>query len=206
MSFFNLQETHHHLHHHHQTRSDEHDRMDSRGSTTVIRSYDCVFCQRGFTTAQALGGHMNIHRKDRANPTTKSNIISANPNYNKEPTNNNTILISNHNKEMLLEEEEEEDYEVNQVVDTRLVYSSNNYLNSQNHHINNGSGGPSFEGRVHRFLGSSEKSSSSWADHNPSLRGGSGHMVGKRVQDHDHGHSHEGEELDLELRLGQYSW
>lgn len=29
------------------------------------RSYECVFCKRGFTTAQALGGHMNIHRKDR---------------------------------------------------------------------------------------------------------------------------------------------
>ncbi|XP_072954683.1 transcriptional regulator TAC1-like [Typha angustifolia] len=27
--------------------------------------YECVFCKRGFTTAQALGGHMNIHRKDR---------------------------------------------------------------------------------------------------------------------------------------------
>ncbi|KAI5680118.1 hypothetical protein M9H77_01345 [Catharanthus roseus] len=32
----------------------------------VGRSYECVFCRRGFNTAQALGGHMNIHRKDRA--------------------------------------------------------------------------------------------------------------------------------------------
>nr|GEX43920.1 transcriptional regulator SUPERMAN-like [Tanacetum cinerariifolium] len=31
-----------------------------------VRSYECIFCKRGFTTAQALGGHMNIHRKDRA--------------------------------------------------------------------------------------------------------------------------------------------
>ncbi|XP_042499317.1 transcriptional regulator SUPERMAN-like [Macadamia integrifolia] len=30
------------------------------------RSYGCVFCKRGFSTAQALGGHMNIHRRDRA--------------------------------------------------------------------------------------------------------------------------------------------
>lgn len=30
------------------------------------RSYECTFCRRGFTNAQALGGHMNIHRKDRA--------------------------------------------------------------------------------------------------------------------------------------------
>ncbi|ESW34513.1 hypothetical protein PHAVU_001G158800 [Phaseolus vulgaris] len=33
------------------------------------RSYECIFCKRGFTTAQALGGHMNIHRKERANKT-----------------------------------------------------------------------------------------------------------------------------------------
>lgn len=30
------------------------------------RSYDCAFCKRGFSNAQALGGHMNLHRKDRA--------------------------------------------------------------------------------------------------------------------------------------------
>ncbi|MED6161324.1 hypothetical protein PIB30_059663 [Stylosanthes scabra] len=30
------------------------------------RSYTCVFCNRGFSNAQALGGHMNIHRRDRA--------------------------------------------------------------------------------------------------------------------------------------------
>lgn len=35
------------------------------------RSYQCVFCKRGFTTAQALGGHMNIHRKDRAKTSTR---------------------------------------------------------------------------------------------------------------------------------------
>jgi len=30
------------------------------------RSYTCSFCQREFKSAQALGGHMNIHRRDRA--------------------------------------------------------------------------------------------------------------------------------------------
>ncbi|CAN1135145.1 Transcriptional regulator TAC1 [Linum perenne] len=30
------------------------------------KSYTCAFCKRGFSNAQALGGHMNIHRKDRA--------------------------------------------------------------------------------------------------------------------------------------------
>ncbi|KZV37872.1 putative transcriptional regulator RABBIT EARS [Dorcoceras hygrometricum] len=30
------------------------------------KAYGCTFCKRGFSNAQALGGHMNIHRKDRA--------------------------------------------------------------------------------------------------------------------------------------------
>ncbi|KAK7345797.1 hypothetical protein VNO77_16408 [Canavalia gladiata] len=52
------------------------------------RSYECVFCKRGFTTAQALGGHMNIHRKDRANkakpsfsPSSSSKVIDENSGY-----------------------------------------------------------------------------------------------------------------------------
>uniref|UniRef100_A0A0E0DBF1 C2H2-type domain-containing protein n=1 Tax=Oryza meridionalis TaxID=40149 RepID=A0A0E0DBF1_9ORYZ len=35
-------------------------------TATARPYYECVFCKRGFTTAQALGGHMNIHRRDRA--------------------------------------------------------------------------------------------------------------------------------------------
>lgn len=31
-----------------------------------VRLYKCTFCERGFSNAQALGGHMNIHRRDRA--------------------------------------------------------------------------------------------------------------------------------------------
>ncbi|KAE8730643.1 putative lyase [Hibiscus syriacus] len=38
------------------------------------RSYECVFCKRGFTTAQALGGHMNIHRKERAKSSRPSSL------------------------------------------------------------------------------------------------------------------------------------
>ncbi|KAG2631151.1 transcriptional regulator SUPERMAN-like [Panicum virgatum] len=30
------------------------------------RSYTCTFCRREFRSAQALGGHMNVHRRDRA--------------------------------------------------------------------------------------------------------------------------------------------
>ncbi|KAJ4979269.1 hypothetical protein NE237_010049 [Protea cynaroides] len=30
------------------------------------RSYSCSFCSREFRSAQALGGHMNVHRRDKA--------------------------------------------------------------------------------------------------------------------------------------------
>ncbi|KAG5246309.1 zinc finger family protein [Salix suchowensis] len=30
------------------------------------RNYPCSFCKRQFSSAQALGGHMNVHRRDRA--------------------------------------------------------------------------------------------------------------------------------------------
>ncbi|PRQ25917.1 putative transcription factor C2H2 family [Rosa chinensis] len=60
-----------------------HDEEDSKSSSDeqaedlnddlgTGRSYECVFCKRGFTTAQALGGHMNIHRKERAKPRPTS--------------------------------------------------------------------------------------------------------------------------------------
>ncbi|KAJ4969569.1 hypothetical protein NE237_016270 [Protea cynaroides] len=55
---------------HHQdskTSSEESDQQEqANDDTNTSRSYGCVFCKRGFTTAQALGGHMNIHRRDRA--------------------------------------------------------------------------------------------------------------------------------------------
>ncbi|PIA60463.1 hypothetical protein AQUCO_00300162v1 [Aquilegia coerulea] len=38
---------------------------DHQGAS-YIRSYRCSFCKKGFSNAQALGGHMNIHRRDRA--------------------------------------------------------------------------------------------------------------------------------------------
>ncbi|KAF3788197.1 Transcriptional regulator [Nymphaea thermarum] len=47
---------------HHGDLSSRSEDMDS----SQARPYGCFFCKRGFSTAQALGGHMNIHRKDRA--------------------------------------------------------------------------------------------------------------------------------------------
>ncbi|EFH52486.1 zinc finger family protein [Arabidopsis lyrata subsp. lyrata] len=42
------------------------DRRSYSWSGSQARPYICEFCERGFSNAQALGGHMNIHRKDRA--------------------------------------------------------------------------------------------------------------------------------------------
>ncbi|XP_054820686.1 transcriptional regulator TAC1-like [Prosopis cineraria] len=54
--------THHRRRHHHQEEEVEY--YGSKGS--IKRSYyGCSFCKQGFTNAQALGGHMNIHRKHR---------------------------------------------------------------------------------------------------------------------------------------------
>ncbi|KAL2509544.1 C2H2 and C2HC zinc fingers superfamily protein [Forsythia ovata] len=54
----------------------------------AVRSYRCTFCKRGFSNAQALGGHMNIHRKDRAKLkefTSYQNLLSLDI-TNKDPT------------------------------------------------------------------------------------------------------------------------
>ncbi|XP_061368482.1 transcriptional regulator TAC1-like [Gastrolobium bilobum] len=55
-------------HDHHQPISEKPLDGDDQGASHVpsSRSYECNFCKRGFSNAQALGGHMNIHRKDKA--------------------------------------------------------------------------------------------------------------------------------------------
>ncbi|CAM0943152.1 unnamed protein product [Alopecurus aequalis] len=39
--------------------------------------YNCTFCRRGFPTAQALGGHMNVHRKNRTGVIRASTAPAA---------------------------------------------------------------------------------------------------------------------------------
>ncbi|KAE8665416.1 putative Myosin family protein with Dil domain [Hibiscus syriacus] len=64
--------------------------------------YSCSFCKREFRSAQALGGHMNVHRKDRARLRLLSSWVlesqnpnkpNPNPNPNASPSSN---LISSH--------------------------------------------------------------------------------------------------------------
>ncbi|KAK7257829.1 hypothetical protein RIF29_32086 [Crotalaria pallida] len=50
---------------------------DHQGASVVVttpKSYECNFCKRGFSNAQALGGHMNIHRKDKAKLKQQSSL------------------------------------------------------------------------------------------------------------------------------------
>ncbi|KAI9089065.1 hypothetical protein K1719_029344 [Acacia pycnantha] len=56
------------------------DTRNVMGTTWPPRSYTCTFCRREFRSAQALGGHMNVHRRDRARlhqvpPNSSSFII-----------------------------------------------------------------------------------------------------------------------------------
>ncbi|GFP95900.1 transcriptional regulator superman [Phtheirospermum japonicum] len=51
------------------------------------RSYTCSFCKREFRSAQALGGHMNVHRRDRARLRLSPNLtLDLNPSLNSNPS------------------------------------------------------------------------------------------------------------------------
>ncbi|XP_022764513.1 probable transcriptional regulator RABBIT EARS [Durio zibethinus] len=52
------------------------------------RSYSCSFCRREFRSAQALGGHMNVHRRDRARlkqSVCPNNEVVPHQNHNQNP-------------------------------------------------------------------------------------------------------------------------
>ncbi|MCD7452346.1 hypothetical protein HAX54_016274 [Datura stramonium] len=46
--------------------AEEYYRRPGSGHVWPPRCYACSFCKREFRSAQALGGHMNVHRRDRA--------------------------------------------------------------------------------------------------------------------------------------------
>ncbi|CAN0854370.1 Transcriptional regulator TAC1 [Linum grandiflorum] len=77
-------------------RDEEHEMIEeastgsSQGTKTTTRSYECTFCKRGFSNAQALGGHMNIHRKDKAKLKHNHNHNNNNNNYSTTTTTTST--------------------------------------------------------------------------------------------------------------------
>ena len=65
------------------------------GTSWPARNYACSFCKREFKSAQALGGHMNVHRRDRARlRSSLSSWVSdsSKPNPSIKPNNNPTHL------------------------------------------------------------------------------------------------------------------
>lgn len=62
------------------------------------RSYSCSFCQREFRTAQALGGHMNVHRRERAQANQLAQLRSTSGT---EAHNNNVSTPDNNNNHWL---------------------------------------------------------------------------------------------------------
>lgn len=63
------------------------------------RSYTCSFCKREFRSAQALGGHMNVHRRDRARmrespPWEPPPCSNPDPIPNPKPTPNRILLLN----------------------------------------------------------------------------------------------------------------
>lgn len=61
---------------------------DLWGCVWPPRSYTCSFCFREFRSAQALGGHMNVHRRDRARLKQEASSPSnseENPNPSSQP-------------------------------------------------------------------------------------------------------------------------
>ncbi|KAG5567459.1 hypothetical protein RHGRI_002868 [Rhododendron griersonianum] len=54
------------------------ERDKTSGHIWPQRNYPCAFCKKQFKSAQALGGHMNIHRRERAQ-LRSSLVLSPNP-------------------------------------------------------------------------------------------------------------------------------
>ncbi|XP_020697092.1 zinc finger protein 4-like [Dendrobium catenatum] len=55
------------------------DTSNIMGTTWPPRFYACSFCRRQFRSAQALGGHMNVHRRDRARAQMQARPAAQHP-------------------------------------------------------------------------------------------------------------------------------
>ncbi|XP_058787504.1 probable transcriptional regulator RABBIT EARS [Vicia villosa] len=119
------------------------------------RSYSCHFCKREFRSAQALGGHMNVHRRDRArlkqsltNPndfttsrvsttSTQENCFQIQPNVTSIRWGNSNSHMEFHDSEskgLLVHAREQifKGYGYNDYVETSLSMGQNNSMFGQN--------------------------------------------------------------------------
>ncbi|CAN4097829.1 unnamed protein product [Withania somnifera] len=73
----------------------EEDTGNSMGATWPPRFYTCTFCRREFRSAQALGGHMNVHRRDRVRLNQTPSLAS-----------NSSLIFPNANSNLLVQNQE----------------------------------------------------------------------------------------------------
>ncbi|KAE8711439.1 Plastid transcriptionally active 16 [Hibiscus syriacus] len=97
------------------------------------RSYDCTFCKRGFSNAQALGGHMNIHRRDKAklkhasptheNALQSSDISKTIPSYSpKHPSSTTSKDESSHGRwPWVLQDDDDDDSQIDKITRIRKL-------------------------------------------------------------------------------------
>lgn len=166
-------------------------------SAGVGRSYECNFCKRGFTNAQALGGHMNIHRKDKAKAKAKHNKI----------LNNHDEIISsntrNNNNNIIIKPHESLRYLPHQIPSTNGYYRpSIDHQVSYQVYLPSPPTNPSLQATGNYLpIWMQENIDEGRVNANLSLGIG---LSTTRVEDGDHGNvKEEEEEVDLELRLGQ---
>ncbi|KAL3648803.1 hypothetical protein CASFOL_005206 [Castilleja foliolosa] len=144
-------------------------------TTGIGRSYECTFCKRGFTNAQALGGHMNIHRKDKAYKANKAKLPKNDQERSSKVHHN--ITSSNENYPNIRYNFFQTDHHLQHQTSYYRPYDYQVYLSN-----------PSFETR--------RDYESDHVDANLSLRIGSLH------DDEEHMNLNNEAKVDLELRLG----
>nr|XP_016452273.1 PREDICTED: uncharacterized protein LOC107776849 [Nicotiana tabacum] len=74
-----------------EVRAFEEDTGNAMGTTWPPRAYTCTFCRREFRSAQALGGQMNVHRRDRAR-LHQAPPLASNSNHTSSHNANSTLL------------------------------------------------------------------------------------------------------------------
>ncbi|XP_019180219.1 PREDICTED: transcriptional regulator TAC1-like [Ipomoea nil] len=155
----------------------------------VGRSYECTFCKRGFTNAQALGGHMNIHRKDKlkAKQACNNNQQKSAEEISRKPKSNHQVYAAQISSQQQQEQ-------------TFCYSSSRAYVKYHQFFFPSSSSNPSYQFQVLDHRGHYRNFALQHGDADLSLRVGS--------PDDDEEERKEGmevSEVDLELRLGPNS-
>ncbi|CAH2068663.1 unnamed protein product [Thlaspi arvense] len=172
--------------------NDRPEKVNDDQTVGIGRSYDCTFCKRGFTNAQALGGHMNIHRKEKAKVKVKG----------KKHRDDDNSLISNKVDEIenyatctyfapMVREERQSYKDLGAQMDYRIYFPRSNPSLPHVYHLRNFSAGSEISGIRGEDLGVNLSLciGPPLVEDNESKKG-----QGKGPRS--------GNEVDLELRLG----